>query len=78
MNGALVPFTSYMESEEAYSGGRSWNVFSLKDDSHLSLMSLESGCLKVTVVSLLEVCWPGRDEFSTSGYTYYWSEYFDD
>ena len=50
-----------------------WDVLSLKEDDHLSLLSSELKHLDIGIAALSEVRRPDCDEIMTGGYTYYWS-----
>ena len=50
-----------------------WDVLSLREDDHLSLLSSELKCLDIIVALLSEVRRPDCGEIMVGGYTYYWS-----
>ena len=50
-----------------------WNVLSLREDDHLSLLSSELKRLDIGIVALSEVQIPDCGEIMVGGYTYYWS-----
>ena len=50
-----------------------WNVLSLREDDHLSLLSAELKRLDIGIAALSEVWRPGCSEIMVGGYTYYWS-----
>ena len=50
-----------------------WNVLSLREDDHLSLLSSELKHLDIGIAALSEVRRPDSSEIMASGYTYYWS-----
>ena len=50
-----------------------WNVLSLKEDAHLSLLSSELKRLNVGVAALSEVQRPDSGEIMVGSSTYYWS-----
>ena len=49
-----------------------WNVLSLREDNHLSLLSSELKHLDIGIASLSEVWRPDCSEIMVGGYTYYW------
>ena len=49
-----------------------WNVHSLREDDHLSLLSSELKRLDIGIEALSEVRRPGCGEIMVGGYTYYW------
>ena len=50
-----------------------WNVLSLREDDHLSLLSSElKRCLNIGIAALSEVRRPDSGEIMVAGYTYYW------
>ena len=49
-----------------------WNVLSLREDEHLSLLSSELKHLDIGIAALSEVRRPDCGEIMTGGYTYYW------
>ena len=50
-----------------------WNVLSLREDDHLSLLSSELKRLNIAIAALSEVRRPDCGEIMAGGYTYYWS-----
>ena len=50
-----------------------WNVLSLREDDHLSLLSSELKRLDIGIAALSEVRRPDCGEIMAGGYTYYWS-----
>ena len=50
-----------------------WNVLSLREDDHLSLLSSELKRLDMGIAALSEVRRPDCGEIMVGGYTYYWS-----
>ena len=50
-----------------------WNVLSLREDDHLSLLSSELKRLDIGIAALSEVWRPDGGEIMAGGYTYYWS-----
>ena len=50
-----------------------WNVPSLREDDHLSLLSSEPKRLDISIAALSEVRRPECGEIMVGGYTYYWS-----
>ena len=50
-----------------------WNVLSLREDDHLSLLSSELKRLNIGIAALSEVWRPDSGEIMVGGYTYYWS-----
>ena len=50
-----------------------WNVVSLREDDHLSLLSSELQCLNIGVAALSDIRGPESGEIMAGGYTYYWS-----
>ena len=50
-----------------------WNVLSLREDDHLSLLSSELKGLNIGIAALSEGRRPDRGEIMVGGYTYYWS-----
>jgi len=50
-----------------------WDVLSLKEDDHLSLLSSELKYLDICIAALSEVRRPDCGEIMAGGYTYYWS-----
>ena len=50
-----------------------WNVLSLREDDHLSLLSPELKCLDIGIAALSEVRRPDCGQIMVGGYTYYWS-----
>ena len=50
-----------------------WNVLSLREDHHLSLLSYELKHLNIGIAALSEVWRPDCSEIMVGGYTYYWS-----
>ena len=53
-----------------------WNVLSLRDNGHLSLLSSELKRLDIGIAALSEVQ-PDCGEIMVGGYTYYWSGHSD-
>ena len=49
-----------------------WNVLSLKEDDHLSLLSSELKRLDIGIAAISEVRRPDCGEIMAGGYTYYW------
>ena len=54
-----------------------WNVLSLREDDHLSLLSSELKRLDIGIAALSEVPRPDYGEIMVGGYTYYWSGHSD-
>ena len=54
-----------------------WNVLSLREDDHLSLLSSELKHLDIGIATLSEVQGLDCGEIMVSGYTYYWSHCSD-
>ena len=50
-----------------------WNVLSLREDDHLSLLSSELKRLNISIAALSEVLRPDSGEIMACGYTDYWS-----
>ena len=50
-----------------------WNVLSLREDDHLSLLSSELKRLDIGIVALSQVRRTDCGEIMAGGYTYYWS-----
>ena len=50
-----------------------WNVLSLREDDHLSLLSSELKRLDIGIATRSEVRRPDCGEIMVGGYTYYWS-----
>ena len=50
-----------------------WNVLSLREDDHLSLLSSELKHVNIGIAALDEVWRPDSGEIMAGGYTYYWS-----
>ena len=50
-----------------------WNVLSLREDDHLSLLSSELKRLDIGIAALSEVRRPDCGEIMAGGYTYWWS-----
>ena len=50
-----------------------WNVLSLREDDHLSMLSSELKRLDISIVALSEVRRQDCGEIMVGGYTYYWS-----
>ena len=50
-----------------------WNVLSLREDDHLSLLSSELKRLDIRIAALSEVRRPDCGEIMVGGYIYYWS-----
>ena len=50
-----------------------WNVLSLREDDHLSLLSSELKRLDIGIAALSEVQRPDCGEIMAGGHTYYWS-----
>ena len=50
-----------------------WNVLSLREDDHLSLLSLKLQRLNISIAALSEVRRPDCSEIMAGGYTSYWS-----
>ena len=50
-----------------------WNVLSLREDDHMSLLSSELKRLDIGIAALSEVRRPDCGEIMAGGYTYYWS-----
>ena len=50
-----------------------WNVLSLREDDHLSLLPSELKCLDIGIAALSEVRRPDCSEIMAGGYIYYWS-----
>ena len=50
-----------------------WDVLSLREDDHLSLLSSELKRLNIGIVALSVVRRPDSGEIMVGGYTYYWS-----
>ena len=48
-----------------------WNVLSLREDDHLSLLSSELKSLKIGIAALSEVQRPVCSEIMAGDYTYY-------
>ena len=51
-----------------------WNVLSLREDDHLSLLLSEPKHLNIGTAALSEVRRPDSGEIMVGGYTYYWSD----
>ena len=54
-----------------------WNVLSLREDDHLSLLLSELKHLDIGIAALSEVRRPDCGEIMVGGYTYYWSGHSD-
>ena len=54
-----------------------WNVLSLREDDHLSLLSSELKRLNIGIAALSEVQRLAGGEIMVGGYTYYLSGHFD-
>ena len=54
-----------------------WNVPSLREDDHLSLLSSELKRLDIGIAALSEVQRPDCGEIMVVGYTHYWSGHSD-
>ena len=54
-----------------------WNVISLIEDDHLSLLSSELKHLNIGIAALSDVRRPDSGEIMVGGYTYYWSGHSD-
>ena len=54
-----------------------WNVLSLREDDHVSLLSSELQRLNIGIAVLCEVCRPDSGEVMADGCTYYWSGHSD-
>ena len=54
-----------------------WNVLSLREDDHLSLLSSELKHLDIGIAALSEVRRPDCGEIMAGGYTYHWSGHSD-
>ena len=50
-----------------------WNVLSLREDDHLSLLSSELNHFDIGIAALSEVRRPDCGEIMAGGSTYYWS-----
>ena len=50
-----------------------WNVLSLREDDHLSLLSSELKSLNIGIAALSEIRRPDSDEIMVCGYTHDWS-----
>ena len=50
-----------------------WNVLSLREDDHPSLLSSELKCLTIGIAAISEVRRPDCGEIMAGGYTCYWS-----
>ena len=50
-----------------------WDVLSIREDDHLSLLSSELKRLDIGIAALTEVQRPDCEEIMAGGYTYYWS-----
>ena len=50
-----------------------WNVLSLREDDHLSLLSSELKCLDIGIAALSVVRRPDNGEIMAGVYTYCWS-----
>ena len=50
-----------------------WNVLSLREDDHLSLLSSELNRLDIGIATLSEIWRPDCGEIMVGGYTYDWS-----
>ena len=50
-----------------------WNVLSLREDDHLSLLSSELKRLDIGIAALSEVQSPDSGNIMACGYTHYWS-----
>ena len=50
-----------------------WNVLSLREDDHRSLLSSELKRLDIGIAALSEVRTPDCGEIMAGGYAYYWS-----
>ena len=55
-----------------------WNVRSLREDDHQSLLSSKLKRLDIGIAALSEVQRPDCGEIIAGGYTYYWSGHSDD
>ena len=55
-----------------------WNVLSIREDDHLSLLSSDLQRLDIGIAALSEVWRPDCGEIMMGGYTYYWSGRCDD
>ena len=54
-----------------------WNVLSLREDDHLSLLSSELKRLNISIAALSEVRRPDSGEIMVGGDIYYWSGHSD-
>ena len=54
-----------------------WNVLSIREDDHLSLLSSELKRLDIGIAALSEVRRPDSGKIMTGGHTYYWSGHSD-
>ena len=54
-----------------------WNVLSLREDDHPSLLSSEFKRLNICIAALSEVQSPDSGEIMAGGYTNYWSGHSD-
>ena len=54
-----------------------WNVLSLREDDHLSLLSYELKHLDIGIAALSKVRITDCGEIMAGGYTYYWSGHSD-
>ena len=54
-----------------------WNVLSLREDDHLSLLSSELKRLNIGIAALSETRRTDSGEIMVSGYTFYWSSHSD-
>ena len=54
-----------------------WNVLSLRENDHLSLLSSELKLLDISIAALSEVQRTDCGEIMADGYTYYWSGHSD-
>ena len=50
-----------------------WNVLTLREDDHLSLLASVLQCLNINIAALSVVRRPDSGEIMVGGYTYYWS-----
>ena len=50
-----------------------WNVLSLREDDHLSLLSSELKRLNLGIAALSDIRRPDSGKIMEGGYTYYWS-----
>ena len=54
-----------------------WNVLSLREDDHQSVLSSDFKRLDIGIAALSEVRRPDCGEIMVDGYTYYWSGHSD-